>query len=458
MASYPPFQEDITAQAGQVNNPAWRQFFVRLGTLLAGTASNVSTYILASADATLLNSRVLTGSVSNTVNNSTPGQVTIERAALTGDVTANANANATTIAANAVTYAKMQDVSAASRLIGRGSAAGAGDPQEITLSGLSMVGTVLTGTGGSVTNTGTLAANQLIIGNGGVDVTALGAPGTTTTVLHGNAAGAPTFGAVNVATDVTGTLPGGNGGTGLSVYTVGDLIYASTVTDFSRLSSVSAGSYVRSAGVGTAPVWSTLKLPNAASQGDIVYASAADSLVVLAKDTNSSRYLSNTGGSNNPAWAQVDLGNGVTGTLPVGNGGTGVTSLSASNWTPALTFGGGSTGLTYSSQVGKYVRIGQLVVLTGLIVLTAKGSSAGAAVISGLPYTIGDGSSNGWYSSNKVSYSAFTAGVQEVGLQTVPNTTTMIPVKSVTGTNTQLTDADFGNTSQLVVYLVYFVA
>lgn len=34
--------------------------------------------------------------------------------------------------------------------------------------------------------------------------------GTTTTVLHGNAAGNPSFGAVNLATEVTGTLPQGN--------------------------------------------------------------------------------------------------------------------------------------------------------------------------------------------------------------------------------------------------------
>lgn len=79
-------------------------------------------------------------------------------------------------------------------------------------------GTVLTSTGvasdptfqavaaGTVTNTGTLTANQLVIGNGGVDVTALGTLGTTTTVLHGNAAGAPTFAAVALATDVTGNL------------------------------------------------------------------------------------------------------------------------------------------------------------------------------------------------------------------------------------------------------------
>lgn len=57
--------------------------------------------------------------------------------------------------------------------------------------------------------------------------------------------------------------------------------------------------------------------------GDIVYASASNTLSKLAKDTNSTRYLSNTGTSNNPAWAQIDLTNGVTGILPSTNGGTG---------------------------------------------------------------------------------------------------------------------------------------
>lgn len=64
-----------------------------------------------------------------------------------------------------------------------------------------------------------LTANQLIIGGGaGITPSALGSLGTTTTVLHGNAAGAPTYGAVNLATDITGNLAIShfNSGTGAS--------------------------------------------------------------------------------------------------------------------------------------------------------------------------------------------------------------------------------------------------
>lgn len=72
---------------------------------------------------------------------------------------------------------------------------------------------------------------------------------------------------------------------------------------------------------GTKPAFSTTTYPSTTSQGDIIYASADNTLAALAKSTDSTRYLSNTGTSNNPAWAQVNLANGVTGVLPPANGG-----------------------------------------------------------------------------------------------------------------------------------------
>ena len=50
-------------------------------------------------------------------------------------------------------------------------------------------------------------------------VLATTAAGTSTTVLHGNASGAPTFGAVSLTADVSGTLPVGNGGSGAATLT-----------------------------------------------------------------------------------------------------------------------------------------------------------------------------------------------------------------------------------------------
>jgi len=56
-------------------------------------------------------------------------------------------------------------------------------------------------------------------------------------------------------------------------------------------------------------------------------------------------------------------------------------------WTPALTFGGGSTGITYTNRGGTYTKIGRQVTLIGAMVLSNKGSSAGGAACTGLPFT-----------------------------------------------------------------------
>jgi hypothetical protein len=48
-------------------------------------------------------------------------------------------------------------------------------------------------------------------------------------------------------------------------------------------------------------------------QGDMLYASGTNTIAALAKNTTATRYLSNTGTSNNPAWAQVALATGISG-------------------------------------------------------------------------------------------------------------------------------------------------
>ena len=108
---------------------------------------------------------------------------------------------------------------------------------------------------GTVTHTGNLTANALVLGNGTADITAAASLGTTTTVLHGNAAGAPSFGAVSLTGDVTGTLAAGNGGTGQTTYTIGDILYASGTTAISKLGIGSTGQVVTVAG--GVPTWAT---------------------------------------------------------------------------------------------------------------------------------------------------------------------------------------------------------
>ena len=95
------------------------------------------------------------GTFSGNSSGTNTGDQTIS---LSGDVSGSGTGSiATTIANDAVTYAKLQNITAASKLLGRGDS-GSGDAQEITLgSGLAMTGTTLSTTGGG-TSLGLIAS------------------------------------------------------------------------------------------------------------------------------------------------------------------------------------------------------------------------------------------------------------------------------------------------------------
>ena len=91
----------------------------------------------------------------------------------------------------------------------------------------------------------------------------------------------------------------------------------------------------------------------------------------------------------------ISNGNLVIGTS--GNGidfsataGTGTSELfddyEEGTWTPALLFGGASTGITYSHQTGIYTKIGNIVNFSLRIRISSAGSATGSATISGLPF------------------------------------------------------------------------
>lgn len=94
----------------------------------------------------------------------------------TGSITAslmagNSIATASIINDN-VTYAKIQNVSSASRLLGRGSTAGAGDVEEIFIgTGLSLVGTTLSNTAATILYEQSQLAAEYVVGVAGTDGT-----------------------------------------------------------------------------------------------------------------------------------------------------------------------------------------------------------------------------------------------------------------------------------------------
>ena len=123
-------------------------------------------------------------------------------------------------------------------------------------------------------------------------------------------------------------------------------------------------------------------------------------------------------------------------------------------WTPAVRFGGGTTGITYSRQNGRYTRVGKLVTVTWDVRLSNKGSSTGAFTLAGLPFSA-EGAGGGYSTSQFYFYSGFTT-IKKMGTSYTNGGTTLDEV--VDSADVAVSDTHFTNTSILFGSLTYLAA
>lgn len=124
-------------------------------------------------------------------------------------------------------------------------------------------------------------------------------------------------------------------------------------------------------------------------------------------------------------------------------------------FTPGLTFGGAAVGMTGTFS-GHYIKKGQDVSIWVQITLTAKGSSAGNAVISAIPFTSVSNTAHVLASHFRLVNLDVAGGRYHFG-PFVDGSATSVTLQecgdNVTAAN--LTEADFSNTSDVWVGGVY---
>lgn len=209
--------------------------------------------------------------------------------------------------------------------------------------------------------------------------------------VSGGASSAPSWSQISLTSGVTGTLPAANGGTGIASYTVGDLIYASGSTTLSKLADVAVGNVLLSGGVATAPSWGQVNLASmvtgtlpvanggtgqssALTQYGVVYGSSSSAMTTTAAGNTGEVLIGNTGGA--PTWSSsIPSTAGVT---SFSAGSTGLTP--ATGTTGAVTLGGtlgtgyGGTGLTSFTSGGAVYATSTSALTTGTLPITAGGT------------------------------------------------------------------------------------
>ena len=265
---------------------------------------------------------------------------------------------------------------------------------------------------------------------GGTIQSAYGGTGLTTFTTANNALYSTSASAL-----VAGTLPAAAGGTGQSSYAVGDVLYASTTTALSKLADVATGNALISGGVGVAPsygkigltthVSGTLAVGNGGTGATtltlngVIYGNGTSAAGITAAGTTGQVLIATTSGA--PSWGSVPTTAAVT----------------------SISFG--STGLTPSSATTGVVTVaGTLAVANGGTGVTTS-TGSGANVLGTSPSlttpTIGGGGAN---------FSGSTSGTTNFKAAAAAGTTT-ITMPATTGTMALTSDIPTVNNGTLTM-------
>jgi hypothetical protein len=165
---------------------------------------------------------------------------------------------------------------------------------------------------------------------------------------------------LNQTTAVSGQLGATNGGTGISSYAVGDLLYADTTTTLAKLPDVATGNALISGGANTAPSWGKIGLTTHVS-GTLAVGNGGTGASTL------TGYLVGNGTSPFTAVATIPNAGLTNSSITINGssvslGGSVTVTATASN---ALTIGTGLTGTSYNGSAAVTIALANTAVTTG---------------------------------------------------------------------------------------------
>lgn len=123
-------------------------------------------------------------------------------------------------------------------------------------------------------------------------------------------------------------------------------------------------------------------------------------------------------------------------------------------WSPVIAFGGASVGVTYTAQIGKYTKIGNVVHFQVSITLSNKGSSTGAVTIS-LPFA--SGSTNDVVAMMQFTSATTAAADSFAAIGNSSSTIAIYVDRNVTTAPVALTNTSVSNTSVFKITGHFFV-
>ena len=245
-----------------------------------------------------------------------------------------------------------------------------------------------------------------------------------------------------VENDLVGGLPVARGGTGITSFAVGDLLYASASGTLSKLADVGTGQVLVSGGVATAPAYSASPTVTA-----LTATTLSGTTVTGATVTSTGQVVISGAGAGQIVFPAAQNASSNVNTLDDYEEGT---------WTPSIGGSGGQSGQVYTRQLGTYTKIGKRVFLDFNVLLSTLGTITTSVQIKDLPFTSQNTSNMNWTCSigffgALTSNAVFVSGTMSPAATVV---TLFTAAAAATGL-TAMVQADLSNTTQFIGHISY---